>query len=398
MTETGLPLEGLRVLDASSVVCGPLAAMLLADYGAEVINIEHPNGGDPIRQHGDMKDGVPLWWSMLGRNKKSVTLYLGHPDGQALFREMARNADVVLENFRPGTLARWGLDYATLSADQPGLVMAHITGFGQTGPRSSEPAFGTLAEAMSGFAHRTGEPDGPPTLPPFGLADCVTGIATAYAVMVALHERSRTGVGQEIDMAIAETLLTVLEPQIAIYDQLGKDMYRTGSRAVTNAPRGIYGTGDGRWVAISASTESTASRLLELVGHPELASAKWLRTAHERVAHSDEIDTALVPWFASRTADEALELCREAQAPAALVYSPADILEDEQFRARDTIASVPHEKLGTVRMPNVLFKLSRTPGRIASPGGELGCDNDEIFDRYSLTDEDKARLREKGVI
>jgi formyl-CoA transferase len=163
MSEQRLPLEGLRVLDASSVVCGPLAAMLLADFGAEVINIEHPKGGDPIRQHGDMKDGVPLWWSMLGRNKKSITLYLGDPDGQALFREMARNADVVLENFRPGTLARWGLDYETLAADNPGLVLTHISGYGQTGPRAGEPAFGTLAEAMSGFAHRTGDPDGPPT-------------------------------------------------------------------------------------------------------------------------------------------------------------------------------------------------------------------------------------------
>lgn len=397
MSEQPLPLEGLRVLDASSVVCGPLAAMLLADFGAEVINIEHPKGGDPIRQHGDMKDGVPLWWSMLGRNKKSITLYLGDPEGQALFKEMALNADVVLENFRPGTLARWGLDYSTLSADNPGLVLAHISGFGQTGPRSGEPAFGTLAEAMSGFAHRTGAADGPPTLPPFGLADCVTGIATAYAVMVALHDRARTGLGQEIDMAISETLLTVLEPQLAIFDQLGKDMFRTGSRAVTNAPRGIYATSDGRWIAISASTQVTAARLLEMTGRPDLAAAEWLSSAHGRVDHADEIDEALVPWFLSRTADDALALCRAAQAPAALVYSPADILADEQFNARGTIASVPHKKLGLLRMPNVLFKLSRTPGRIREPGSELGEDNDEILGRY-LTEDEQASLREKGVI
>jgi crotonobetainyl-CoA:carnitine CoA-transferase CaiB-like acyl-CoA transferase len=397
MSERPMPLEGLRVLDASSVVCGPLTAMLLGDFGAEVINIEHPKGGDPIRQHGDMKDGVPLWWSMLGRNKKSITLYLGDPEGQALFKSMARNADVVLENFRPGTLARWGLDYETLCVDNPGLVLAHISGFGQTGPRASEPAFGTLAEAMSGFAHRTGAADGPPTLPPFGLADCVTGIATAYAVMVALHDRARTGLGQEIDIAISETLLTVLEPQLAIFDQLGKDMFRTGSRAVTNAPRGIYATADARWVAISASTETTAARLLELTGRPDLAGAEWLKTAHGRVAHSDEIDEALVPWFASRGADEALALCREAHAPAALVYSPADILADEQFNARGTIASVPHKKLGALRMPNVLFKLSRTPGRIRQPGGELGEDNEEILGRY-LSEDAQASLRKKGVI
>ncbi|HVW90542.1 MAG TPA: CoA transferase [Gaiellaceae bacterium] len=397
MSEKPMPLEGLRVLDASSVVCGPLAAMLLADFGAEVINIEHPNGGDPIRQHGDAKDGVPLWWSMLGRNKKSITLYLGDPDGQALFKEMAANADVVLENFRPGTLARWGLDYDTLAAGNPGLVLAHISGYGQTGPRAGEPAFGTLAEAMSGFAHRTGEPDGPPTLPPFGLADCVTGIAVAYGVMVALHDRARTGLGQEIDAAICETLLTVLEPQLTIYDQLGKDMFRTGSRAVTNAPRGIYATSDGRWIAVSASTQPTAARMLEIAGRPDLAQADWLYNAHDRVAHADEIDEALVPWFSSRTSDEALAACREAKAPAALVYSPADILADEQFDARETIARVPHDRLGSVRMPNVMFRLSRTPGRIRRPGGNLGEDNDEVLGRYLSADEQR-RLREKGVI
>jgi formyl-CoA transferase len=396
MSEKPMPLEGLRVLDASSVVCGPLAAML-ADFGAEVINIEHPNGGDPIRQHGDAKDGVPLWWSMLGRNKKSITLYLGDPDGQALFKEMAANADVVLENFRPGTLARWGLDYDTLAAGNPGLVLAHISGYGQTGPRAGEPAFGTLAEAMSGFAHRTGEPDGPPTLPPFGLADCVTGIAVAYGVMVALHDRARTGLGQEIDAAICETLLTVLEPQLTIYDQLGKDMFRTGSRAVTNAPRGIYATSDGRWIAVSASTQPTAARMLEIAGRPDLAQADWLYNAHDRVAHADEIDEALVPWFSSRTSDEALAACREAKAPAALVYSPADILADEQFDARETIARVPHDRLGSVRMPNVMFRLSRTPGRIRRPGGNLGEDNDEVLGRYLSADEQR-RLREKGVI
>lgn len=397
MSDGRLPLEGLRVLDASSVVCGPLAAMLLADFGAEVINIEHPKGGDPIRQHGDMKDGVPLWWSMLGRNKKSITLYLGDPEGQELFREMARNADIVLENFRPGTLAKWGLDYEALCADNPGLVLVHISGYGQTGPRAGEPGFGTLAEAMSGFAHRTGDPDGPPTLPPFGLADCVTGIATAYAVMIALHDRAKTGLGQEIDMAISETLLTVLEPQLTIFDQLGKDMFRSGSRAVTNAPRGIYKTADGRWIAISASTQATAARLLELAARPDLAAAEWLHTAHDRVAHSDEIDEALVPWFESRTADDALSLCREAEAPAALVYTPGDILADEQFNARGTIAAVDHPKLGKLRMPNVLFRLSRTPGSIRRPGGELGEDNYEILSAYR-DQETQARLREKGVI
>ena len=245
-------LADLRVLDASNLIAGPLTTMLLADLGAEVIKLEHPVGGDSLRTHGGQKDGHGLWWKVLGRGKLSVTLNLSDPRGQDLFRRLAADVDLVVENFRPGTMARWGIGYDTLSAANPALVMAHVSGFGQHGPLSGNPGFGTLAESMSGFAHRNGQPDGPPVLPPFGLADTVTGITTAFAVMSALWARQAAGGrGQEIDISIIEPLLTVLEPQLIEYDQLQTVMGRMGNRSPVNAPRNMYLSRDGRWIAIS---------------------------------------------------------------------------------------------------------------------------------------------------
>jgi crotonobetainyl-CoA:carnitine CoA-transferase CaiB-like acyl-CoA transferase len=395
--DQAMPLADVTVLDATSVIAGPVTSMLLADYGATVIKIEHP-GGDPLRQHGHSKDGVPLWWTTIGRGKRCITLYLGTPDGQRLFRLLAKDVDVVIENFRVGTMAKWGLDYESLRSENPGLVMAHITGFGQVGPRSREPGFGTLAEAMSGFAHRTGDPDGPPTLPPFGLADGVAGLSTAFAIMVALHERKRSGIGQEIDLAIAEPLLTILEPQVTTFDQLGIELVRSGSQATTNAPRGIYQSADDRWVAISASTESTARRLIVMAGRPDVAAMPWMRSAESRVAHSAELDGILVPWFRERSHDEILTLCRQAEAPASLVYAASDIVADEQFAATKAITTVPHDKLGSVRMPNVLFRLSRTPGEIRWPGPDMGTDNAEIYGSIGMDEAELSRLRENGTI
>src|SRR5690606_5390087 len=253
----GGPLTGIRVLDVATLFAGPLAATLLGDFGAEVVKIEHPRG-DPVRGHGAQRDGVGLWWKMLGRIKKSVTLYLGSERGQEIFRQMAAEADVVIENFRPGTLERWGLGYEELSAINPRLVLARVTGFGQFGPYAQRPGFGTLAEAMSGFAAVTGEPDGPPTLPPFGLADGIAALATSFAVMTALRARDAPGRGQQVDMAIIEPILTLRGPQIIAYDQLGELQTRMGNRSVNNAPRNVYRTADGGWVAVSTSAQSVA--------------------------------------------------------------------------------------------------------------------------------------------
>lgn len=392
------PLDGVRVIDASTVIAAPLAAMILADFGAEVIKIEHPEGGDPARTHGYERDGTPLWWLMLGRNKKSLTLHLGSEDGQTIFRSLAGTADVIIENFRPGTMERWGLGYDALCNGNPGLVMAHISGFGRSGPLRDDPGFGTIGETMSGFAFRNGEPDSPPLLPPFGLADGVTGISAALAIVTALFESRRSGKGQEIDLAIVEPLLTLLEPQLVTQDQLGRTLQRTGNQAEMNAPRGMYRTSDDDWVAVSASTVRTASRLMELVGAPELASRDWFPAASGRRAHASEIDSALVPWFESRTRDEAVEACRGAGVPVAPVYSAADILTDPQYEAIGSVVSLPDRRLGNVRMPNVLFRLSRTPGRIEWLGPDLGEHTEELLTSLGLSALDIETLRNRGSI
>ena len=382
-------LDGIRVLDASTVIAAPLAAMLLGDFGADVVKIEHPDGGDPARSHGYSKDGVPLWWLMLGRNKRSVTLYLGSPEGQRAFRSLARSADVVIENFRPGTMERWGLGYDVLSAQNPGLVMAHVSGFGRTGPLSGEPGFGTLGEVLSGFAFRNGDASAPPSLPPFGLADGVAGIATALAVTMALLERERSGRGQEVDATIVEPLLTLLEPQLITQDQLGHTLLRTGNRAEMNAPRGLYETADDQWLAISASTAGTAGRLMDLVGAPDLCHEPWFGSASGRQQHAQDLDDHIVPWIGQRDLSVALEVCRQHGVPAAPVHSAPDILRDEQYDAIGSIARIDHETLGPVRMPDVMFRMSRTPGSIRRLGASLGEHNHEVL---SELDDDDERM------
>jgi crotonobetainyl-CoA:carnitine CoA-transferase CaiB-like acyl-CoA transferase len=391
-------LSDLRVLDASNLIAGPLTTMLLADLGADVVKVEHPVHGDSLRNHGGQKDGHGLWWAVLGRGKRSITLDLGHPDGQELFRRLAADADLVVENFRPGTMARWGLDYATLSAANPGLVMAHVSGFGQTGPRSAEPGFGTLAESMSGFAYRNGAADGPPMLPPFGLADTVTGITTAFAVMSALWARRATGVGQEVDIAIIEPLLTVLEPQLVEYDQLGTVMARVGNRSPVNAPRNIYLSGDGKWVALSTSTQSTADRLLTLVGRSEILDEPWFRSAHARAEHADELDAIVGAWVGERPAEEVLDACRAAGAPAAVVFSVPDIVADPQYAAIGAIATVEDPELGPVRMANTPFRLSRTPPAIRWTGPTLGQHNVEVYGALGIDVDSLAKLHADGVV
>ncbi|MEW2359486.1 CoA transferase [Spirillospora sp. NPDC029432] len=390
-------LSGIRVLDTATLFAGPLAATLLADYGAEVVKIEHPKG-DPVRTHGAQRDGVGLWWKMLGRGKKAMTLYLGSPEGQEIFRRMVADADVVIENFRPGTLERWGLGPAELHEINPRLVLARVTGFGQTGPYAKRPGFGTLAEAMSGFAAITGEPDGPPTLPPFGLADGIAALSTAFAVMTALRARESTGRGQVVDLAIIEPILTLLGPQIITYDQLGELQERTGNRSHNNAPRNTYRTSDGKWVAISTSAQSIAERVMRLVGRPEFIDEPWFASGAERAKHADELDEAVGSWIARRDRDEVVKAFEEAEAAVAPIYDASDVMADPQFQALGTIATVPDDELGPVKMQNVLFRLSETPGRIESAGPPLGRHTEEILARYGVDGGRLAELRAKGVV
>jgi crotonobetainyl-CoA:carnitine CoA-transferase CaiB-like acyl-CoA transferase len=390
-------LAGLRIIDLATLFAGPFAAMMLGDFGAEVIKIEHPRG-DPARGHGPRRDDVPLWWKSLSRNKKTVTLDLGQPAGQRLFRDLVSDADVVIENFRPGTLEKWGLSYDVLSADNPGLVLARVTGFGQFGPSARRPGFGTIAAAMTGFAAMTGEPDGPPTLPPFGLADGVAALTTAFGVLAALRSRDDTGRGQVLDLAIIEPLLSILGPQPIAYDQLGFIPPRTGNRSTNNAPRNTYRTADGKWVAISTSAQNVAERVVKLVGHPEFIDQPWFSSGAERAQHADELDEAVSDWIGRHSRDEVIAEFEAAQAAVAPIYDIADVMRDPQYQALGTITELPDRDLGTVRMQNVLFRLTQTPGRVRWTGPGLGEHNDEIYGALGIDQAGLTELRTQGVI
>jgi crotonobetainyl-CoA:carnitine CoA-transferase CaiB-like acyl-CoA transferase len=394
------PLAGLRVIDASTILAGPLCCQLLGDFGAEVIKIEHPIAGDGMRGHGHQKDGVSLWWKEISRNKRTVGLNLSVPEGAAVFKKLAATADVIVENFRPGTLEKWGLAPEVLLALNPGLVLLRLTGFGQTGPYSRRPGFGTLAEAMSGFAHMTGTAEGPPTLPSFGLADSICGIAASSAVLMALrHREVGGGSGQVIDMNILEPIMTAMGPAPTVYQQTGVIEGRHGNRSTNNAPRNTYRTKDGSWVAVSASAQQIANRVMRLVGHPEVIEEPWFSTGHGRFEHVEMIDRYVGDWIAARDRDEVLRAFDEAEAAAAPIYDARDIVEDIHIRETEMITEVQDEDLGPMLMHNVMWRMSETPGQIRFTGRSLGADTDSVLiDDLGLAESDLERLRESGVV
>ena len=391
------PLEGVKVIDAATLFAGPLAATILGDFGAGVLKVEHPKG-DPSRSHGYAKDGTGLWWKMLGRNKRAVTLSMSTTEGAEIFKKLARDADVVIESFRPGTLERWGLSYEELSRENPGLVLARVTGFGQFGPYSNRPGFGTIAESMSGFAHVTGQPGGPPTLPPFGLADGIAALATACAVLMALRARDATGKGQVVDLAIIEPIFTVLGPQPIAYDQLGVIQERTGNRSNNNAPRNTYQTKDGKWVAISTSAQNIAERVMRLVGRPEFIEEPWFQKGSERAKHADELDEAVQRWISERTTEEVVEAFEEANAAITPIYNIEDIMQDPQYQALDSIITVNDAELGPIKMQNVLFRLSETPGEVKWSGPQLGEHNEEVYRELGIDKKRLEKLKAEGVV
>jgi len=392
------PLEGIRVVEAATLFAAPMATMLLADFGADVVKLEHPSRPDPARGHGPAKDGAGLWFKALSRNKRHATLDLSHPDGQALFLRLAAGADVVVENFRPGTLERWNVGWDELSEANPGLVLARVSGFGQDGPYAHRAGFGTLAEAMSGFAALNGEPDRPPLLPPLALADGVAALATAFAILAALRARETSGRGQLVDVSLLEPLMTLLGPGISAYDALGELQPRTGNRSSHNAPRNVYRTADDRWVAVSSSATSIAERVMRLVGRADLVDQPWFATGSGRVAHVDEIDAAVAEWIGERTRDDVLEAFEAAEAAAAPVYDAKDILADPHVAARGTIASVADADVGTLRLPGVIARLSETPGEIRWSGREHGADTAEVLGEIGVDAKRLERLRAEGVV
>jgi len=393
-----LPLTGLRVLDASTILAGPLCCQILGDFGADVIKIEHPKHGDSMRGHGESKNGVPLWWKEISRNKRTLGLSLSSDDGAAVFRKLITTADVVVENFRPGTLEKWGIGPDVLLELNPGLVILRLTGFGQTGPYSTRAGFGTLAEAMSGFAHLTGEAQGPPTLPAFGLADSIAGIAASSAVLMALRHRDSTGEGQVVDINILEPIMTAVGPGPTVYQQLGLIGQRNGNRSTNNAPRNTYLTKDGRWVAISTSAQRIAEKVLEIVGHSEVIQEPWFASGSGRVKHVEELDGYVSTWVGEHDRDEVLAIFTAAGAAVAPVYDARDIVEDPHIRATEMLLEVPDVDLGPVLQHNVMWRMSKTPGNIRFTGRDLGQDTDSILSELGYDDSAITALKESESV
>jgi len=391
-------LSDLVVVDASTLFAGPMTAMHLGDLGADVIKVEHPRRPDPARGHGPEKNGHNLWWKTLGRNKKTVQVDLSTSSGAEVFQRLATTADVVIENFRPDTLERWDLGYESLSADNPGLVLARVTGFGQAGPYRRRPGFGTLAEAMSGFAASTGEADGPPTLPPFGLADGIASLATAFAVMSALHQRASTGRGQVVDVAIVEPIMAMLGPQITRWDQLGTTQPRLGNRSGNNAPRNTYRTSDDQWVAVSTSSQSIAERVLRLVGREDLAGQPWFSTGRTRAEHADVLDEAVGGWIAEHTRDEVVDAFEHAEAAVAPIYTAQDIVADPQFQALGTIRRVDDPDFGEVAMQGALFRMSQGDAPTRHTGRAPGADTGPVLRDLGYSQDEIGQLLREGTI
>jgi crotonobetainyl-CoA:carnitine CoA-transferase CaiB-like acyl-CoA transferase len=360
-------LDGLRVIDMATVLAGPGAARYLADFGADVVKVEAP-GGDGTRRMGwiDPTDGQSLMWKLLGRGKRSVVVDLKSATGLDRMRRLLATADVLVENLRPGTLERLGLAPDDLLAANPGLVILRVTGFGQDGPYASRPGFATMAEAMSGFASINGEPDGGPLLPPIALTDEITALAGAFAVMVALRHRDRTGEGQVVDVNLLETMLQVMGPLTSAYARLGYLQPRLGSGIPYTVPRGTYRCADGAWIAISTSAESVAGRVMELLG---IADDPRFATFEGRVEHRDELDAIVAAWVGARPAAEVLAAFDEVHAAIAPVYTVADLLADPHVRARGSVIEVDG-----LPMPGLLARFSRTPGAVRHAGRALDAD------------------------
>jgi formyl-CoA transferase len=395
---TAAALAGVRVLDLGNYMAGPMAATWLGDFGAEVIKVEHPRG-DGVRHWGQTKNGDPLYWKMLARNKRCITLNLGKPEGQRLLCDLVAKSDVLIENFTPGTMDRWNVGYRQLSEVNPRLVMLSISAYGQTGPYSLRPGFGTLAEAMSGFAYINGEPDGPPVLPSFGLADGIAGLNGAFGVLAALRYRDVHGVGQHVDTALYEPLLTVLGPQVIEFDQLGIVQERLGSRLPFSAPRNVYRTKDGRWLSMSSSAQSVFERTMHAIGKPALIYDERFLDNRKRGVNWQALDEEIAEWCRRHTMEDAMAILVKNEAAAAPVYSVAEVVTDPHFTARGSIVAVDDPKLGPVKMQAPSPRLSRSPGKITSAGPSLGEHNRAVYGALlGLGDEELGRLERQGII
>lgn len=394
------PLSDLVVIEAGTMISSGTIGRLLADFGATVIKLEHPEYGDPLRDLAPQKDGHSLWWKYLSRNKKTVTLNLSHERGQTVFKDLVAEADVLIENFRPGTFERWNLGYETLETVNPDLVMVRVSGFGQTGPYAQKPGFGTLAEAMSGFAYVNGFEDSPPLLPKTGFADGIAALYSTFAIMYALYYRDvGGGSGQYVDTSLFEPIFNILGPEPLQYDQLGEIAERTGNQSSISAPRNVYETGDGRYLALSASAQNVAMRCFDAIDRADLKDDPRFSDNASRVENADELDAIIQAWIGERSRADAIEHLESHSVPVAPVYNIEDIMHDEHFADRQAIVAVDDDELGEARVQNVYPKFSETPGGVAYLGPRMGTHNELVYgDGLGYGREQLESLREDGVI
>ena len=390
------PLAGLRVIDLSRLVAGNVVSLQLADHGAEVIKVEDPDKGDPLRAW--RVQGHSLHWKVYARNKKSVALGLRAAEGMALLLDLIATADVLVENFRPGTLEAMGLGPDVLHARNSRLIVLRVSGFGQDGPYRERPGFGSLVEGMSGFAAKNGFADRPPVLPPLALADMIAGLYGAYAVMLALRVVERGGKGQVIDLPLLDPIVSVLGPDAATYRLTGEKPVRSGSRSMTTAPRNVYGTNDGRFIAISASIQAMAERVFRAIGKPEMITDPRFRTNTDRLANFDACDGAVADFIAARTLDENMAIFRAAEVTASPVYDIDQLMDDPHVAARGILVDAPDADLGRVPMHNIIPRLSETPGALRHAAPRLGEHTREILYGLGCDAAKLAALAAAGTI
>ncbi len=393
-------LADLRVVEMGSLIAGPFCGQLLGDFGADVIKIEDPGTGDAMRGWGRAKlDGQSLWWPVIARNKRCATLNLRDPEGQAIARALIAKADILVENFRPGTLEKWGLGYETLATDTPGLILVRVSGYGQTGPYRDRVGFGAIAEGLGGLRYVTGDPDRPPVRPGISIGDTLAATYGCLGALAAVHARARTGRGQVVDAALYESVLTVMENLVTEYDKLGYIRERSGSILPGIAPSNVYPCADGVMVLIGGNNDAIFARMAEAMGQPELAKSLDYATHDARGRNQARLDALIADWTATLPSGEVLALMHGASVPAGPIYRASDMLADPHFQAREAIIDVAHPVLGSLKMQGVVPKLSDTPGGVRWPGPALGEHNAEIYGGVlGYSAEEIEALKARGVI
>jgi len=397
------PLTGLKVLDLSIIVAGGTASSLMADFGAEVVKVERPGTGDPLRNWGPFANGVSLWWKVHSRNKKSITLNLGTPEGQDLLKRLVVEADVLIEGFRPGAMEKWGLGPDDLLAVNPKLVMLRYSGFGQTGPYKDRPGFGTIAECMSGYIGMTGFPNTPPNLPPIPLADEIAGVFGAMAGMMALYHRDASGnpdaKGQVVDVSLFEPLFRLCIPHITMFDMLGINRERVGNDFPDAAPRNLYKTGDDRWLGLSATSQNTFESLAKAMGMPDLIDRPEFKDNAARLDNREILNDELQGWLGQRDLQETMDQLIPSGGVVGPVYDAPQIMADPHYLAREDIIDIDDPELGKTKMLGVVPKFSETPGSVQHAGPTVGEHNQHIYSSWLGLPADKlSQLSEEGTI